>query len=173
MRRRISSSHLLCSVALALLAACQTSETSGPSSQTEQPAGKLSAPVDISYELMAEPRLGQALEIRISARSLQPDQEITVQVTPAAGLSLSSPAVFIARTPRLDEGQLAPVVVTPLVEGRSFLNVIATVNVNGQPLQKAIAIPIQVGPVAQQLNETRRDANGNPIRSMPAEENTD
>jgi hypothetical protein len=177
MYMRISPGLLLSVSWFALLAGCQIAENPGPelpaSTPMLQPPGKLSAPVEISYQLLAQPRLGQPLEIMVSARALDQSQDVTLRVTPDSGLSLSSPALLTLRSPRAGEGREDRMVVTPLLEGRSFLNVVATVNVNGQPMQKAIAIPIQVGPVVQPLSDPPRDAEGTPVRSMPAQETTD
>jgi hypothetical protein len=65
--------------------------------------------------------------------------------------------------------------VVPQREGRLYLNVSAEVETEGGTLLKSMAIPIQVGsaPRQQQTNgELKPDADGEPVISMPAEENT-
>ena len=59
-----------------VLAACQTAESpepATPSNPAQQSSpGKVSAPVEITYELLGEPRLGQPLTIQVTTRALRP-----------------------------------------------------------------------------------------------------
>lgn len=158
------------------LAGCQTAESPqpvAPESPAEQTSpGKVSAPVEITYELLSEPRLGQPLTIRLNTRALRPDQTVALQVGSADGLTVTGETVLAPQRLPLEEPRADQVIVTPMAQGRSFLNVLATVTLNGAQMHKAISIPIDVGPVAQPDVETQVDAAGTPIRSMPAQETT-
>ena len=160
-----------------LLAGCQTAELPEPSATASdahelRSPGKVTAPVEISYEFLSEPRLGQPLEIQISTRALRPNASVAFEVRGDASLSLAGQSAFMAQRLPLEEPRLDQVVVTPMSEGRSFLDVMATVTLNGAQIQKAISIPIDVGVVIQPQAETQLDAAGKPVRSMPAEETT-
>ena len=158
------------------LAACQTAESPEPAAPTspeqQMSPGKVSAPVEITYELLGEPRLGQPLTIRLNTRALRPNQTVALQVRGADGLAVTSETIRAPQRLPLEEPRADQVTVTPMAQGRSFLNVLATVTLNGAQMQKAISIPIEVGPVVQPEVETEVDAAGTPIRSMPAQETT-
>lgn len=172
-------SQLLIPAAVCLLLGCQTPETpesagapTSPEVPASEPLGKISAPVELSYRFLSEPRLGQPLEIEITASALRPDQSVALELSTDTGLQLASEARLAPRILPLGEPRRDRAVVTPLAEGRLFLNVFATVTSNGARQLKSISIPIQIGPVADEGVAPQLDANGTPIRSMPAEEST-
>ena len=163
-----------------LLLGCQTPEApesagsaAAPETPADQPLGKPSAPVELSYRFLSEPRLGQPLEIEITASALRPDQSVALELSADTGLQLASQARLAPRILPLGEPRRDRAVVTPLAEGRLFLNVFATITSNGARQLKSISIPIQIGPVAEQQVAPELDADGTPIRTMPAEETTD
>jgi hypothetical protein len=66
------------------------------------------------------------------------------------------------------------VVVVPKREGRLYLNVSAEIETEEGSLIKAISIPVQVGAAREERGtngELKEDGNGDPVVSMPAEEN--
>jgi len=66
------------------------------------------------------------------------------------------------------------VTITPMREGRLFLNVAAEMQTENGSLQTVTAIPIQVGAAPRELQQNgivTTDENGELIREMPASEN--
>ena len=74
----------------------------------------------------------------------------------------------------VDDGKASQqVTIIPAREGRLFLNVSATLDLESGSMQTATAIPIQVGSAPRQYEENgtvTTDDDGNLIREMPAGE---
>ena len=141
---------------------------------TAKPQG----PVSIQYRIIGTPVVGQPLAIDIEVRSLAGDQAISlayrINDSTAMELAEAQPAsVSIVPHPG-GEPSLQQVQLVPLREGRLFLNVSASVEVDSGTVSSAIAIPIQVGaaPREVQPNGTiTTDDDGQAIHSLPASEN--
>jgi hypothetical protein len=170
--------------ALIFLAGCGAEEDAAPvtglkdrsdvaASITAKPQG----PVTIDYRIIGAPIVGQPLAIDIEVKSLLGPQTITVSYrindSTAMELMESQPAQ-LSIAPTNDEApSLQQVQLVPLREGRLFLNVAASVDVDGSAMSTAIAIPIQVGAAPRQpeANGTlTTDESGEPLRSLPATE---
>lgn len=140
---------------------------------------KVQSPVQIDYQVIGTPIVGQPVSVNLQLRStlgaepyrvsyrvndptamqLPESQLASVSVSPAAG----------------EERSMQQVTVIPLREGRLYLNVAAEVETDSGSMQTVIAIPIQVGAVAPreilENGSTTTDADGKLIRSLPAKEN--
>ena len=170
---------------LVLLAGCGSDETatSGTDLKSREEAlasitAKPQGPVTIDYRIIGVPIVGQPLAIDVEVTSLLGPQAITLSYrindSTAMEFAEAQPAqVSIApsnsETPSLQQVQLVP-----LREGRLFLNVSASVEVDGSTMSTAMAIPIQVGAALREPQDNgtlTTDESGNPIRSLPASEN--
>ena len=170
---------------LMLLAGCGSDDAGAPvadhkanpdvlTSMTNKPQG----PVTIDYRIIGAPIVGQPLAIDVEIKSLLGPQEITVTYRindPTAMEFVESQPTQLSIAPTNDEAPvLQQVRLIPLREGRQFLNVAASVDVDGNTISTAIAIPIQVGSAPRQPEDNgtlTTDETGAAIRSLPGSEN--
>ena len=196
-RRRIAF-HFTWVVAATCMAACQ--QTSSRSDVTEsssnstidaapespmgasQPAsnvidspGKPLPPIDFKYELLGEPVVGQPLEIRVTS-NVQADLD-ALNVALSGSERMQVPAA-IARFRMARTASSTPmtrtITVTPLATGTTYLNVVLQADIGGRTQSRAVTIPIRVGAGSAQSDPSgtlSTDADGQPIISLPADEN--
>jgi hypothetical protein len=172
-------------LALSMLAACGTdtdstqvadqgNKTSDVSTMTAKPQG----PVSIDYRIIGTPILGQPLAIDLEVTSTVGPQAVTLsyRVNDSTAMEfMESQPSETTIAPSSDEGpSLRQVRLVPLREGRLFLNVSASVEIDGGTVSTSMAIPIEVGTAERQIEENgviTSDENGNPIHALPASEN--
>ena len=172
-------------LALSMLAACgsdtdstqvadQGNKTSDVSTMTAKPQG----PVSIDYRIIGTPILGQPLAIDLEVTSTVGPQAVTLsyRVNDSTAMEfMESQPSETTIAPSSDEGpSLQQVRLVPLREGRLFLNVSASVEIDGGTVSTSMAIPIEVGTAERQIEENgviTSDENGNPIHALPASEN--
>ena len=172
-------------LALSMLAACGTDtdstqvadegkKTSEVSAMTAKPQG----PVSIDYRIIGTPILGQPLAIDLEVTSTVGPQAVTLsyRVNDSTAMEfMESQPSETTIAPSSDEGpSLQQVRLVPLREGRLFLNVSASVEIDGGTVSTSMAIPIEVGTAERQIEENgviTTDENGNPIHALPATEN--
>lgn len=174
-------------LALAMLAACGSgtdteatpaaenhNKTSSAGAMTAKPQG----PVSIDYRIIGTPILGQPLAIDLEVTSTIGPQAITlsyrVNDSTAMEFMESQPAQITIAASNDEGPSLQQVRLVPLREGRLFLNVSASVEIDGGTVSTAMAVPIEVGTVARQIDENgviTTDENGDLIHSLPASEN--
>jgi len=174
-------------LALAMLAACGSgtdteatqaaandNKTSSANAMTAKPQG----PVSIDYRIIGTPILGQPLAIDLEVTSTIGPQTVTlsyrVNDSTAMELMESQPAQITIAASNDEGPSLQQVRLVPLREGRLFLNVSASVEIDGGTVSTALAVPIEVGTAVRQIEENgviTTDENGDPIHSLPASEN--
>jgi hypothetical protein len=172
-------------LALSMLAACGTdtdstqvadqgNKTNDVSTMTAKPQG----PVSIDYRIIGTPILGQPLAIDLEVTSTVGSQAVTLsyRVNDSTAMEfMESQPSETTIAPSSDEGpSLQQVRLVPLREGRLFLNVSASVEIDGGTVSTSMAIPIEVGTAERQIEENgviTSDENGNPIHALPASEN--
>jgi hypothetical protein len=170
-------------VLLSGLAACGGATSSDtPQAAVESPApieaaAKPQSPVAIDYRIIGAPVVGQPLAIDIEVRSLLGPQEISLRYrindSTAMQLAEAQPAQISIAPIADDAPTVQQVRLVPLREGRLFLNVSASIEVEGGQVSSAIAIPVQVGAAPRQpeTNGTLgTDENDAAIHSLPARE---
>jgi len=127
------------------LVGCNDDDVSVKPSVTAEHTVKPQGPVTITYNIIGTPIVGQPLAIDI-----QVDSTASNEKAPS----------------------LRQVRITPLREGRLFLNVSATVETDGGSISTVMAIPVQVGKAIRQVQENGEvttDENGELIRVLPAD----
>jgi hypothetical protein len=135
------------------------------------PSGKTSAPVDLKYDLTARPAVGQPLEIVLAFMPRVPAESLDVEVVGMPGLTLASGAT--GRFEKVQSGQTYThkVLVQADGTGTFYISVIAKVVSQVQTEARTFSVPVIFGtPVAVQKAAPQKDANGEPIESMPATE---
>ena len=132
---------------------------------------KTTAPVDMQYDLLAKPALGQPFEVELTFTTRLPAQALDIELTEAPGLT-----VVGARSARFEPVERGHVYTTKvLVQGDTaglyYLGVMAKMSTQVQTETRAFAVPVVIGtpPAAQKATPTA-DASGQAIQSMPAEE---
>lgn len=159
----------------------KAADTAGPAekaaNETTAVAGKPTAPIDITYNVIGAAFVGQPVNIEIDVSSPLRDQQISLEyrINDPRDLSfgesqpqrISMSAIGDAPSARRE------VTVVPQREGRLYLNVSAAIETAGGTLIKAIAIPVQVGKARRESSvngELKKDADGEAVESMPADE---
>ena len=129
------------------------------------------APVDMQYDVLAKPALGQPFEVELTFTTRLPAEALDVELTEAPGLT-----VVGAKSARFQPVERGHVYTTKvLVQGDTagifYLGVMARMSTQVQTETRAFAVPIVIGnpPAAQKVNPTA-DASGQAIQSMPAQE---
>ena len=132
---------------------------------------KTTAPVDMQYDLLAKPVLGQPFEVELTFTTRLPAQALDIELTEAPGLT-----VVGAKTARFEPVESGQVYTTKvLVQGDTagifYLGVMARMSTQVQTETRAFAVPVVIGspPAAQKANPAT-DASGQAIQSMPAQE---
>ena len=170
---------------LALLAGCGADDAAAPAANPKASAGtptsvtaKPQGPVSIDYRIIGAPIVGQPLAIDIELTSLLGPQAITLSYrindSTALEFSEAQPAQVSIAPSSSETPSLQQVRLVPLREGRLFLNVSASVDVDGETYSTAMAIPVQVGSAPRQPEDNgtlTTDETGAAIRSLPASEN--
>ena len=171
-------------LAVSLFVAACGEDAAESTAQAESPVGlpgdftaKPQGPVTIDYRIIGTPIVGQPLAIDIEVSSLVGEQTISLSYrindSTAMELTEAQPAEVSLVSSATGEPSLQQVRLTPLREGRLFLNVSASVPVDGGMISSSIAIPIQVGAAPREpvSNGTiTNDEQGAAIHSLPATE---
>ncbi|HNP35079.1 MAG TPA: hypothetical protein PKK10_04445 [Woeseiaceae bacterium] len=184
-------------IALATLAISACGQTGENAAQSEQPvelasstpavsftpanddatvAGKPSAPITISYKIIGKPLVGQPLAVELRIKSVFGDIPVRIDYrindTGALRLADSQPA-FANIEASIDAPSGEQVTVVPLREGRSYLNVSASVATDDGSVATVTAIPIAVGDTPRKPEESgtvETDAGGNAVRVLKGKE---
>ncbi|MGI9259351.1 MAG: hypothetical protein ACR2QQ_10975 [Gammaproteobacteria bacterium] len=151
---------------------------SAPPVAAQEPAAtrsKPASPIGLGYELLGDPLIGQALEIRITSRSSLPMSNLMIDVRGDQELMLSAESQqFFSAQVEADEPTLHVVTVTPLYEGLHYLSVTAQAMIDGQVQADYVTISIRVGDAEHQsepMGTLETDDTGEAIISLPAEGN--
>jgi hypothetical protein len=144
--------------------------------ETEPVTVKPGPPISVSYALRAAPTVNQPLVIELSISSattgepmasFAPRGELMLGKSQSPQMALKTSGGVRGEPPL---SQTREVVVVPLQEGRSYLNVLIEAEHEGGPVAKAIAIPIQTGdaPPVMAPNGVEIESDGEIVNSLPA-----
>lgn len=163
-------------VALLIGACSNDPEVSIKPGVTADGTVKPQGPVTITYNIIGTPIVGQALAIDLQISSTLGPQVIVlsyrVNDSTAMHFAEAQPASVSIAASTDKAPSLRQVRITPLREGRLFLNVSATVETDSGSISSVIAIPVQVGKAVPRLQENgfvTTDENGELIRVLPAD----
>ena len=173
-------------VAVALwISGCHSRNESAPAGPASAPSvtagtpittgGKPTSPIGLGYEFLGEPRIGEALDIRITSRSSFPMSNLTIDVRGDQELMVSPDSLqFFSAQVAAGEPMVHVVTVTPLFEGSHLLSVTAQATINGQVQADYVTISIRVGDVSletEPMGTLETDDAGETIISLPADDN--
>jgi len=163
-------------VALLISACSNDPEVSVKPGVTAEHTVKPQGPVTITYNIIGTPIVGQPLAIDIQVDSMLGPQviELSYRVNDSTAMQFAEaqPASVSIAASNEKAPSLRQVRITPLREGRLFLNVSATVETDGGSISTVMAIPVQVGKAIRQVQENGEvttDENGELIRVLPAD----
>jgi hypothetical protein len=191
-----AATRVLAVVALAaVLAACGRGEdeqaastpeaaappVSGPAAPIESPedkrmanavaTAKLGAPVDLKYDVLAKPDVGQPFEIELALLPRLAADALEVEVTGIPGLTVVSGGATRFEGVTAGERYVAKALVQAEAPGIYYANVIAKMITQVQTEARTFSVPVVVGAVpAAQKAEPQMDASGEAVQSLPAVE---
>lgn len=132
---------------------------------------KSSAPVEMQYDLLAKPALGQPFEIELTFTTRLPAEALDIELTEAPGLTVVG--AKSARFEPVERGRAytTKVLVQGDTAGLFYLGVVAKMSTQVQTETRAFAVPVVIGtPPAAQKATPAEEASGQAIQSMPAQE---
>jgi len=134
--------------------------------------GKPRAPIAISHELSGEAQVGQALDVRITARASAGIGGLSLELTSDDALLIGPFAPEGAAGATADE-RVWTVSVTPLQAVSTYLNVFVKVRLGDQEQVRSVMIPIRAGDAkaaTESADALKTDESGEAIIALPAEE---
>jgi hypothetical protein len=135
------------------------------------PTGKTAAPVDLKYDVLAKPQVGQPFEIELTLLPRLAADALEVEVTGIPGLVIVSGGVAKFDGVSSGERHVARVLAQADAPGIYYANVVARMITQSRSEARTFSVPVVVGNVAAvQKAEPAKDATGEAIQSMPAVE---
>ena len=133
--------------------------------------GKVAAPVDLKYDVLAKPDVGHPFEIELALLPRLAADALEVEVTGIPGLTVVSGGASRFEGITAGERYVAKVLVQADAQGIYYANVVAKMITPAQTEVRTFSVPVVVGAVpAAQKTQPQKDASGEAIQSMPAVE---
>ena len=132
---------------------------------------KTTAPIDMQYDLLAKPELGQPFEVEMTFSARLPADKLEVEITEAPGLTIVGEKTAAFAPVERGQSYASKVLVKGDNPGLYYLGVIAKMSTKVQTETRAFAIPVVIGdpPSAQKANPPK-DSTGQAVQSVPAQE---
>jgi len=152
-------------------------EAAKPQGTFDGPVAKPGAPFAISYAVIGTPIVGSPVAIDLRVTSMMGPQPVRLSFIindeTAMMLHEAQPPEIRLEAPAEDRAFVEQrVTVVPIREGRLYLNVSAAVDTEAGTSSTVIAIPVQVGEGARDLEEHGRletDEEGETVRILESE----
>ena len=133
--------------------------------------GKVGAPVDLKYDVLAKPDVGQPFEVELAFLPRLAADAMEIEVTGIPGLTVVSGGATRFEGVTAGERYVAKALVQADAPGIFYANVIAKMITQVQTEARTFSVPVVVGAVpAAQKTEPAKDAAGEAIKSLPAVE---
>jgi len=133
--------------------------------------GKTTAPVDMRYDLPSKPGLGEPFEVELAFDTRSPADMLEVEITEAPGLTIVGEKTLKFAPVEGGQSYTAKVLVQGDSPGLYYIGVVAKMSTKVQTESRAFAIPVVIGePPAAQKSAPTKDATGQAVQSMPAQE---
>jgi hypothetical protein len=133
--------------------------------------GKTTAPVDMKYDVLAKPALGQPFEVEMTFNLRLPADKLETEITEAPGLTIVGEQTASFAPVEPGQPYSSRMLVTGDNPGLYYIGVIAKVSTKVQTETRAFAIPIVIGdPPPAQKATPPRDSTGQAVQSLPAQE---
>lgn len=132
---------------------------------------KTTAPVDMQYDLLAKPELGQPFEVEMTFSARLPADKLEVEITEAPGLTIVGEKTAAFAPIEGGQSYSSKVLVQGDNPGLYYIGVIAKMSTRVQSESRAFAIPVVIGdPPSVQKATPAKDATGQAVQSVPAQE---
>jgi hypothetical protein len=133
--------------------------------------GKTTAPVDMKYDVLAKPALGQPFEVEMTFDTRLPADKLEIEITEAPGLTVVGEKTAAFAPVEGGQSYATKVLVKGDNPGLYYIGVTAKMSTQVQTETRAFAIPIVIGdPPSAQKASPPKDATGQAVQSMPAQE---
>ena len=133
--------------------------------------GKTTAPVDMKYDLPSKPGLGEPFEVELAFDTRSPADMLEVEITEAPGLTIVGEKTLKFAPVEAGQSYTAKVLAKGDNPGLYYIGVVAKMSTKVQTESRAFAIPVVIGePPAAQKPAPTKDATGQAVQSMPAQE---
>lgn len=154
-------------------AATGTAAVQAETTKVAPRAGKPTAPIDISYEIVGNAVVGLPVLINVVVTSPKGPVNVQYSIMDSSALMFQSGQVERLEIVDPTSGSVQQVSVVPQREGRVYVNVSAEIQAEDGLTIRSMAIPIKVGsaPPAEAVNGERVEGpDGEIVISMPASE---
>jgi hypothetical protein len=132
---------------------------------------KTTAPVDMQYDLLAKPELGQPFEVEMTFSARLPADKLEVEITEAPGLTIVGEKTAAFAPIEGGQSYSSKVLVQGDNPGLYYIGVIAKMSTKVQTETRAFAIPVVIGdPPSAQKADPPKDSTGQAVQSIPAQE---
>jgi hypothetical protein len=132
---------------------------------------KTTAPVDMKYDVLAKPALGQPFEVEMTFDTRLPADKLEIEITEAPGLTVVGEKTAAFAPVEGGQSYATKVLVKGDNPGLYYIGVTAKMSTQVQTEIRAFAIPIVIGdPPSAQKASPPKDASGQAVQSMPAQE---
>jgi len=133
--------------------------------------GKTAAAIDLKYDVLARPQVGQPFEIELVLLPRLAADALTVEVTGIPGLTIVSGGTAKFEGVISGERHVVKVLVRADAAGLYYANVVARMVSQVQTEARTFSVPVAVGTVpVVEKPAPAKDASGEAIESMPAVE---
>lgn len=134
--------------------------------------GKTAAAVDLKYDVLAKPDVGQPFEIELEFVPRAPADALQVEITGMEGLTVVSGGTLAFDNVQAGESYTGKVLVQADAAGLYYIGLVAKMSSEIQAEVRSFSVPVVVGtvPAAMQKSAPEVDAAGQPVESMPAVE---
>jgi hypothetical protein len=133
--------------------------------------GKTAAPVDLKYDVLAKPAVGQPFEIELVFLPRLAANVLEVEVTGIPGLTIVSGGAVKFEGITAGERYATKVLAQGEANGLFYANVVVRMITDVQIEARTFSVPVAVGAVpAAEKPTPETDAAGEAVQSLPAQE---
>lgn len=132
---------------------------------------KTTAPVDMKYDVLAKPVLGQPFEVELTFDTRLPADKLETEITEAPGLTIVGEKTAGFALVEGGQSYVTKVLVKGDNPGLYYIGVTAKMSTKVQTEIRAFSIPVVIGdPPSAQKATPAKDTTGQAVQSMPAQE---
>jgi len=132
---------------------------------------KTTAPVDMKYDVLSKPALGQPFEVEMTFDTRLSADSLEIEITEAPGLTIVGAKTASFAPVEGGQSYSSKVLVQGDNPGLYYIGVVAKMSTKVQTESRAFAIPVVIGdPPSAQKAAPAKDATGQAVQSIPAQE---
>lgn len=137
-------------------------------------SGKTGAAVDIKYDFLSKPAVGKPVEVELALIPNAGVNSMEIVVGGMEGITLAGNLTATFTDVKMGQPYKHQLSLLADREGVFYLTVAATTHIGAASMGRTFSIPFVVGTPAAKEKPTapQKDASGQPIQAMPAQEST-